>query len=388
MKTDSVIDVALEAVVGASEILDHGDGWIPSRLPTEALAQCTDPGPAVLATMPVGVRISAVTDSPFIEIDTHVTRYAITADQLQDCVCELFVDDERFAATECTGGDVLLIDQAGGSIEHSAGPSSTVRFEGLPGRAGTRIELWLPHNAVVKLKDVRVSAGSTFRAVPDELPVWAHYGSSISHSLAHRPTDRWPVQVARRAGVSLRDFSFAGNCQLDQFAARAIRSVEASAISCKVGINVLTEDSMRERTFAPAFHGFLDTIRDTQPTTPLLVVTPIYFGPGEQHPGPARTGADGMVECVPRSAALSHGALTLSRMRNVISDAVARRQADGDDNLHVLDGLQLLGAEDERHLADRIHPDANGDRLIADRFYEAAFGPSGPLDISRVPRKR
>ena len=55
--------------------------------------------------------------------------------------------------------------------------------------------------------------------------------------------------------------------------ARTIRDEPADGISMKVGVNVINFDSLRERAFRPALHGFVDTVRDGHPETPLLVGT-------------------------------------------------------------------------------------------------------------------
>ncbi|KQV25217.1 hypothetical protein [Yonghaparkia sp. Root332] len=47
--------------------------------------------------------------------------------------------------------------------------------------------------------------------------------------------------------------------------ARVIRNAPADVISVKVGVNVVDLDAMRLRSFVPAVHGFLDTIRDGHP---------------------------------------------------------------------------------------------------------------------------
>ena len=66
-----------------------------------------------------------------------------------------------------------------------------------------------------------------------------------------------------------------------------MRDPPADLISVKIGINLVNTDLMRLRAFAPAVHGFLDTIRDGHPTTPLLVVSPILLPDPRAHPGPA-----------------------------------------------------------------------------------------------------
>ena len=99
-----------------------------------------------------------------------------------------------------------------------------------------------------------------------------HHGSSISHgSNAASPSTTWPALAASRAGVDLVNLGFGGGALLDPFVARTIRDTPADLISVKIGINLVNIDLMRLRAFAPAVHGFLDTIREGHPTTPLLV---------------------------------------------------------------------------------------------------------------------
>ena len=66
-----------------------------------------------------------------------------------------------------------------------------------------------------------------------------------------------------------------------------MRDTPADLISVKIGINLVNADLMRLRAFTPAVHGFLDTIRDGHPTTPLLVVSPILCPIHEDTPGPS-----------------------------------------------------------------------------------------------------
>ncbi len=84
-----------------------------------------------------------------------------------------------------------------------------------------------------------------------------------------------------------------------------------------------TAQGVRLRAFAPAVHGFLDTIREGHPTTPLLVVSSVLCPIHEETPGPA--------------------------------------------------------AADVGDIADQIHPDAVTHRLIGERFAEHAFAHGGPL---------
>jgi hypothetical protein len=126
-------------------------------------------------------------------------------------------------------------------------------------------------------------------------------------------------------------------------------------------------------------HGFLDTVRDGHPDTPLLVVTPIVCPSAEDHPGPTVADQAGRFDGVPRSEQLSTGALTLRRIREILTEVVTTRQAAGDGNLHLLDGQLLFGTDDLALLPDGLHPDAQGYLLMGERFHARAFAPDGPF---------
>ncbi|GAA4964943.1 hypothetical protein GCM10023238_35730 [Streptomyces heliomycini] len=82
----------------------------------------------------------------------------------------------------------------------------------------------------------------------------------------------------------LINLGFGGSALVDPFTARAIRDTPADLISLKLGINVVNSDAMRLRAFAPAVHGFLDTIREGHPATPLLLVSPVLCPTHENTP--------------------------------------------------------------------------------------------------------
>ena len=69
-----------------------------------------------------------------------------------------------------------------------------------------------------------------------------------------------------------------------------MRDTPADLISVKIGINLVNTDLMRLRAFGPAVHGFLDTIREGHPSTPLLVVSPHPVPDPRGHPRPRRPG--------------------------------------------------------------------------------------------------
>ncbi|NED93004.1 lipase, partial [Streptomyces sp. SID11233] len=104
--------------------------------------------------------------------------------------------------------------------------------------------------------------------------VWVHHGSSVSQgSDAASPSTTWPARAAALAGVDLVNLGFGGGALLDPFTARALRDTPADLLSLKFGINLVNADLMRLRALGPALHGFLDTVREGHPETPLLVIS-------------------------------------------------------------------------------------------------------------------
>ena len=166
--------------------------------------------------------------------------------------------------------------------------------------------------------------------------------------------------------------------------ARTMRDTPADLVSLKLGINLVNTDLMRRRALGPAVHGFLDTIRDGHPDTPLLLVTPIHCAIHEDVPGPSgfdpASLATGTLHFLATGdpAEVSTGKLTLTVVREELAGVVAARD---DDRLYLLDGLTLYGAADAEHLPlpDELHPDAATHRLIGERFAAAVFGAGGPF---------
>jgi hypothetical protein len=234
----------------------------------------------------------------------------------------------------------------------------------------------------VELRGLRIDAGARIEAAETKRPRWVHYGSSISHGMeASTPAHTWPATAARISGFDLTNMGVAGQCQLDPGVARVIRDGDFDLISLKLGINVINLDSMRDRVFAPMVHGFLDTIREGKPKTPILVISPIICPAAEAHPGPTIPTST-VVRVPPRPAELAYGALSLQRVREMLEWIVAVRRTDGDVNLHYLSGLELFGPEDVHDLPDGLHPNAAGLVRMGERFAETAFGAGGPLRIT------
>jgi lysophospholipase L1-like esterase len=368
---------------GALDLERTEQGVLPHRLPARARAQCPDARLAMAEAQPSGVRLAFRTPATAVELDVLPTKIAYAGvPPRPDGVYDLLVDGRLTGRASAAGGNVMTVDMATGAGVTRTGPADTVRFTELP--AGAKdVEVWLPHNEITELVALRTDA--PVEPTPDRgRPVWLHHGSSISHgSDAASPSTTWPAVAAGLGGVELVNLGLGGSAMLDPFTARTLRDTPADLVSIKIGINLVNADLMRLRAFAPAVHGFLDTVRDGHPDTPLLVISPIHCPIHEETPGPSAAELlEGRVlfRATGDPAERALGKLTLTVIRDELARIVERRAAE-DPQLHYLDGLTLYGEPDgaELPLPDRLHPDAATHRRIGERFAEVAFGSAGPF---------
>ncbi len=382
--------ITADLLRGALDLERTEHGVLPHRLPAWARAQYADGQLAMAEAQPSGVRLVLRTGATAVELDTLPTkRVYVGAPPRPDGVYDLLVDGHLAGQASVTGGNTLTIDMTTGTAESRPGPVGTVCFTGLPDGVKD-VEIWLPHNETTELVALRTDA--PIEPVPDRgRRVWLHHGSSISHgSDAASPTTTWPALAASLGGVELINLGFGGSALLDPFTARAMRDTHADLISIKIGINLVNADLMRLRAFAPAVHGFLDTIREGQPTTPLLVVSPILCPIHEDTPGPCAFDpsslSTGQLEfrATGDPAERAAGKLTLNIIREELARIVKQRSAD-DPNLHHLDGRDLYGEADfaELPLPDQLHPDAAAHRRIGESFAALAFASGGPFTAER-----
>ena len=373
--TDGVVEI-----VGALDLDRTDTGISPRRLPAWTRPQIPDLFMEFMVTLGTGVRIAFRTDASWIELDVMPTGFEVIGSPPPVVAYDLVVDGTRVDRRPVDFGTRLVLDLATLDVSVRAAPAGTVRFDDL-GDAMKSVELWLPQSAASELRALRVPDGARVEAPVHTQRRWVHYGSSISHCVeAHGPTDVWPAVAARLGDVELLQLAFAGQCQLDQFVARTIGAQAVDLISFKVGINVVNANSLTERTFPSALHGFLDTVREHHPEVPLLVASPIICPMVETHPGPTvPDGAGGFRIVDGGPPELRATDLTLQRIRTIVAEVVAGRQARGDDRLHHLDGLELFGPADVGDLPDGLHPNGDGYLRMGERFAAHAFAPGGPF---------
>lgn len=375
------VDLAADTIryAGIAEIESTETGIVLHRMPGWARVQHNDLSLALLETMPSGGRLEFDTTATVLALECHLTHVQIGDEPRRPAVFDLLIDGEVVDSRATLEGTLISVDPQTGGIGITSGADATITFD-LPS-GHKHVALWLPHGAAIRLRTLSADAAVTAPTQTSTLR-WTHYGSSISHCMeADRPTGTWPAIAAHLADADLQSFAFAGQCHLDPFAARMIATRPADAISVKLGINIVNADTMRERTFVPALHGFLDTIRDHQPDTPIVLITPITCPVVESHPGPT-TLIDGTCRVHPRPAELAIGALTLERIRQLERDVVGARRHD-DPHLHLIEGPDLFGPDDVHDLPDGLHPNAAGYQRMGERFHRIAFTGPGPFASRR-----
>ena len=244
------------------------------------------------------------------------------------------VDTDGLAPVDLVVGGELLATTTVGS-------DGVFRFGRLPPGVKT-VEIWLPHLGDFRLVELAVDGDA--RVWASEEPDWPKliaYGSSITHCGEAASSSRtWPALVARSLGMDLTSLGFGGECHLDPMIARLIRDRPADVVIACLGINVYGAGTFTRRSFAPAVLGFVSTIRDGHPGVPIVVMSPI-FSPSRE----ARTGQTGM---------------TLAEMRTEIAEATRMLREHGDADVHLIDGLDVLGADEGHLLPDGLHPNADG----------------------------
>jgi len=313
-----------------------------------------------------------------LELLTAATRITLTYRSTRDATLDRsFLGAPSVITLTCEGysqsiahdnGDLRIWD--GPSLAEIAQGADSVATFDIPQSTATEptterlVKIWLPHNCNIEIVDL--SANAPLNPAPAMQPRWVHYGSSISHCLeAEEPTGVWPVVASQQLGLDLYSLGLAGSANIELFAAHAIRELEPQLVTLKLGINTVNGRHLTVRSFIPAVHSFLDAIREQHPSIPIVVISPIICPGHEDLPGPTRIGDDGRAIGSELCDLDWVGDLTLVKVRQLLSEIVIRRN---DARLFYLDGLQLFGPNDLDLLPDGLHPNAEGYRLIGERF--------------------
>ena len=320
------IDATDLHILGAVSLERTPEGVKPWRIPHEERELFV---PNVIngkPEVPAGVRIEFESDT----LNVAVGFAASESDRLFDCV----VDGVKFATKSAAPGETQVV------------------FEGLkPGMK--RIEVYLSQCRPVTLTHMLIDDGAAYVKPQVEGRLrWIAYGSSITQcEAAESPSQTWPAIVANRMNWHLTCLGFSANCHLEPMVARMIRDLPADFISLCLGINVMGGSSYTMRTFRAAVIGLVKTIRDRHPDIPILLQSPIYSKEREVTPNKAD--------------------MTLPIFRSEIYEAYQLLRSHGDTSLYYLNGLDVLDESYADYLPDLLHPNAEGYKIMAERFERA-----------------
>ncbi len=361
------VELMESALRGVVEVSHGARGIRVHRLAAKfAMYHDVDPLTQKVADQASGAHLALYTSASHLELTYRATLDASEdGNYLAPPSAVTVIADGVAQTVRHSNGDRRI--WSGSTIsELREGVDSIASFE-LGGSGIERVvELWLPHNCNIEI--IELSADAELMPAARNKPRWVHYGSSISHSIeAEEPTGVWPVVAAHKLGLELYNLGLAGSANIEQFAARAIAELDADFVTLKIGINPVNGRNMTMRTFVPAVHSFLDVIREAHPNVPIVLISPIFCEAHEQNPGPTSAGLDGKAMGATQIEHEWLQDLTLERIRGALESVVGRRL---DPHLKYLSGLELFSEADKNLMPDGLHPNAEGYRLIGERFAE------------------
>lgn len=211
------------------------------------------------------------------------------------------------------------------------------------------IEIWMPQFGEIRLESLEFDDDAeTLEPSETTAKKWITYGSSITHCrTADSPTKTWPAIVARTRDYDLTCLGFGGQCHLDPMIARQIRDREADLISLCLGINVYG-GTLNQRTFYAGILGFIQIVREKHPTTPIVLMSPIY--------------------AVDWETELNAVGFSVRHLRDEVKRAYDTLKAHGDENISYINGLDIFGSDNAHLLPDDLHPNNEGYGIMADNL--------------------
>jgi hypothetical protein len=334
--------ISAEMIEGAVSV-EEGEGWLrPWRLPHTAqkLFPSTGTRETIVndSGMSSGVRLRFATNSRNVKLN----------------FCELTEKTTSFELSSPRKFDLRIVETGFCNTQEVTSEKTSAMFDNLP-EGEKVIEIWMPHKGhSVQLSGVDVDDNASFSLNKNAGLKWITYGSSITHCYySESPSMIWPSIVAREKNFNLRSLGFGAQCHLDPMVAKVIRDLPADFISLKIGINIYAQ-SFSPRTYMSSIIGFIETLREKHIETPIAVISsvicPKYEGEKDEKN--------------------IHG-FTLEDMRLQTLEAVRLVQdCRKDENLYFFSGKELLENKPEYFCVDDLHPNAEGDKVIAKNFME------------------
>jgi lysophospholipase L1-like esterase len=363
MKTEAYALIR-DSLRGVAEIWQTENGLAFDRLPSWTVPHHShDPLTNQVSRQGSGVRLDLVTSASNVTLAYRSLR----DNPNRPSVVTIATDTCEQTIAHSDGDLRLWADSS--TFDFVPGENSIASFYLPTSDTERSVSVWLPHNCAIEIIDI--TADAPLKAAPKRARTWVHYGSSISHCVeAENPLGVWSSRIAQDLGLNLVNLGLAGSANIEYFAAKTIASIPADLISLKLGINVVAGATMTKRTFVAAVQAMLDIIRDSQPTTQIALISPIYCPGLETQPGPLTTNDLGQVLGSEFNKVEWLGELTLVSVREILKGIVESRQ---DENLLYVSGLDLFSERDVNLMPDHLHPNAEGYLLMAERAKRLLF---------------
>ena len=206
---------------------------------------------------------------------------------------------------------------------------------GWPGDERTIV--YLPEGMKPTVKALS-GVGGRIEPAPADQRRWIAYGDSVAEGwVASGPALAWPAVAGRKHGLDVVNMGYAGAARGEVASAEQIAALDADVISISHGTNCWTRTPHSVDMMRAAVGAFIDVVRQGHPDTPVVVASPVLRPDAEETPN--RLGA------------------TLRDLRAVMEEEASKR------DVTLIPGADLITAD---HLADGIHPDDEGHRILAD----------------------
>jgi lysophospholipase L1-like esterase len=180
--------------------------------------------------------------------------------------------------------------------------------------------------------------GGRVEPAPHDQRRWMAYGDSVAEGwVASGPALAWPAIAGRTYALDVANLGYAGAARGEVASAEQIAALDADVISITHGTNCWTRTPHSADMMRAAVGAFIDVVRQGHPETPIVVASPVLRPDAETTPN--RLGA------------------TLRDLRAAMEDAASQR------DVVLIPGADLIGPD---NLADGIHPDDDGHRILAD----------------------
>jgi lysophospholipase L1-like esterase len=230
---------------------------------------------------------------------------------------------------------------------NKTGESELKFFEGVE-RFGKEITIYLPVRQEIEVLAIGVDDDASISLAPAfamKEPI-VFYGSSIVQgSGVCRPGMTYPAIVARQLNVDYINLGFGGNGIGEPEVVDLVKSLDASCYVIDNGKSFQRAKPDPDQ----AYERMLAAIRNTHKETPLICMTPIYS-------------TREIFSKDMREASIM--------LRKVMSRAAMERIKAGDRRIILVDGMELIGADDTDVFQEGLHPTDLGYQLIADRLHD------------------